>query len=237
MLASGKDGVGKSTLGVYIGAAFALSGDSVLVIELDNSFRSIDVISGTYGRLIYDINDVLSGRIEPRGAIASSPIAEKLFVMSAPYNSSKLPVEDFIRLTTALSEEYDHLVIDAAATPGAIFSAASCAMRALIVTTADPVSVRNSRQIKDTLEEYAVHNQRLIINRVVPSRVQSGIVPSLDYVIDSIGAQLIGVVPELSDIALASSGAGVLSENSLAMRIFMNIAERMRGNELPLLVI
>ena len=236
MLASGKDGVGKTTLAVFIGAAFAMSGESVLVVELDNSFRSIDVVSGTYGKLLYDINDVLSGKVEPKGAIAKSPISEKLSVMSAPFNPSMLPVEDFIRLTTALSEEYDHLIIDAAATSGAIISAASCAMRALLVTTADPVNVRNSKQIGDMLREYAVHNVRLIINRVIPSRVQSGIVPSLDFVIDSVGAQLIGVVPELSDIALASSGVTALPKNSLSMRIFNNIAERMRGNELPLLI-
>lgn len=236
MLASGKDGVGKTTLAVFIGAALAMSGESVLVVELDNGFRSIDVISGTYGKLIYDINDVLSGRIEPDGAITKSPIADKLSVMSAPFNPSMLPVENFVRLTTALSEEYDHLFIDAAATTGAIVSAASCAMRALLVTTADPVSVRNSKQINDTLEEYAVPNVRLLINRVVPSRVHSGIVSSLDFVIDSTGAQLIGVIPELSDIALASSGVKELQKDSLPMRIFSNIAERMRGNDLPLLI-
>ncbi len=236
MVASGKDGVGKSTLSVFIGAAFAAKGQSVLVLELDNGLRSIDVVSGTYGKLIYDINDVLSGAVEPKKAIAQSPICEHLSVMSAPYNPSMIPVEDFIRLTTALSESFDHIIIDTAATQGALYAAASCAMRALIVTTADPVGVRNAKHVKDQLDEYQLCDIRLIINRVVASRVGSGIVPDLDFVIDSVGVQLIGIVPELSDIAMAAAGVAALPKNSLAARIFHNIALRMEGDDLPLLV-
>ena len=236
MIASGKDGVGKSTVAVFLGVALARAREKTLVIELDNGFRSIDVISGTYGKLIYDIYDALSGKVEPRRAIVESPLSKGLHVMSAPYKYSSFQIDDFIRLTTSLSEEYDHILIDTAATAGAIFSAASCAMRALLVTTADPINIRNSKQINDQLMEYSVNNIRLIINRVIPSHVRAGIVPNLDFVIDSIGAQLIGVVPEQSDIALASSGVSVLSPSSLSMRVFSNIAARIDGNDLPLLV-
>lgn len=236
MVASGKDGVGKSTLSVFIGAALAAKKQNILVLELDNGLRSIDVVSGTYGKLIYDINDALSGKIEPRKAIAESPVSEHLFVMSAPYNPSMLPVEEFIKLTTALSENFDHIIIDTAATPGALYTAASCAMRGLIVATADPVGVRNAKHVKDQLDEYQLNDVRLIINRVVPGRVQSGIVPNLDFVIDSVGAQLIGVIPELSDIAMAAAGVAALPKTSLASRVFRNIAERMDGNDVPLLV-
>lgn len=236
MLASGKDGVGKSTIAVFLGAALARRKEKSLVIELDNGFRSVDVISGTYGKLIYDIDDALSGRIEPQKAIVESPITDNLYVMSAPYKHSSLHIDDFVRLTTSLSEEFDHIIIDTAATAGAIFSAASCAMRAIVVTTADPISVRNSKQINDQLREYSINNVRLIINRVVTSQIKAGIVPDLDFVIDSIGAQLIGVIPELMDISLASSGVKTLSQNSFAGKIFFNIAERINGNDVPLQV-
>lgn len=236
MVASGKDGVGKSTISVFLGAAFAEKGQSVLVLELDNGLRSIDVISGAYGKLIFDINDVLAGRIEPKKAIAESPITEHLSIMSASYNPSMLPVDDFIKLTTALSENFDHVIIDTAATPGAVYAAASCAMRALIVATADPVGVRNAKHIKDQLDEYRINDIRLIVNNVVPSRILSGIVPNLDFVIDNVGAQLIGVIPDSSDIAMASAGVVALSKKSPATQIFHNIAERMEGNDTPLLI-
>jgi len=236
MLASGKDGVGKSTIAVFLGAALAKGKEKTLVIELDNGFRSIDVISGAYGKLIYDIDDALSGRVEPRKAIVESPLITDLHVMSAPYRHTSLQIEDFIRLTTSLSEEYEHIIIDTAATPGAIFSAASCAMRAIIVTTADPISIRNSKQINDQLDEYSISNVRLIINRIVPSYIKAGIVPNLDFVIDSIGTRLIGVIPELMDISLAASGVSVLSPTSFASKIFSNIAARLNGDDVPLLV-
>lgn len=236
MLTSGKDGVGKSTIAVFLGAALALGNEKTLVIELDNGFRSIDIISGTYGKLIHDIDDALSGRVEPKKAIVESPLVKDLYVMSAPYKYTSLQINDFIRLTTSLSEEYEHIIIDTAATVGAVFSAASCAMRAIIVTTADPINIRNSKQIYDQLDEYSISNVRLIINRVVSSHIQAGIVPDLDFVIDSIGAQLIGVIPELMDISLASSGVTALSPSSYAMKIFTNIAARMNGTDIPLLV-
>ena len=237
MLASGKDGVGKSTIAVFLGAALAMQKEKTLVIELDNGFRSIDVISGAYGKLVFDIGDALSGRVEPKRAISRSPIAEDLYVMSAPYRHSSLDIEDFVRLTTSLGEEYEHVIIDTAATAGALFTASSCAMRAIVVTTADPVCIRNSKQIFDQLNEYSISNIRLIINRLVPSYVGAGIVPDLDFVIDSIGARLIGVIPELMDITLAASGVSALAPNSLAMNIFSRIAARLNGNDLPLLVI
>ena len=236
MIAAGKDGVGKSTASVFIGAALAESGESVLLIELDSGQRSIDVISGVYGNLIYDINDVLSGRIESKKAIVQSPLQENLCVLSAPSTVSKLPVENFVKLTTALSEGYDHVLIDVAASPGAVYSAAACAMRAIIVATADPVGVRDAKNLNDRLEEFSIANIRLIVSRLVPNRIYAGIVPNLDYVIDSIGAQLIGIIPETTDIALASAGIAVLPNTSLSADVFRRISERMRGNDLPLLV-
>ncbi|MCL1830950.1 MAG: AAA family ATPase [Oscillospiraceae bacterium] len=236
MLTSAKDGVGKSTIAVFLGVALAQQNEKTLVIELDNGFRSIDVISATFGKLVYDLDDALSGRVEPRKAIVESPLAENLYVMSAPFKSSSLKIEDFVRLTRSLGEEYEHIIIDTAATAGAVFTAASCAMRAIIVTTADPVNIRNSKQIEENLQEYSVSNIRLIINRVVTSQIKAGMVPDLDFVIDSIGAQLIGVIPELSELTLASAGVTSFTPNSFSMKIYSNIAARLNGNDRPLLV-
>ena len=105
MIASGKDGVGKSTLSVFIGAMLAESGESVLILELDSGMRSIDVISGVFGKLIYDIHDVLSGKCDPQKAIVESPLSKKLFIMSAPYTSSNLDADMFVRLCRLLSKE------------------------------------------------------------------------------------------------------------------------------------
>jgi septum site-determining protein MinD len=232
--ASGKDGVGKSTLSVFIGASLASISGKVLVIELDSGQRSIDIVSGTYGKLIYDINDVLSGKIEPAKAIVESPVAKDLFVLSAPFIQSSLSIDEFFKLVSSLGEEYNHVIIDTASSMGAMFAACSCAMNALLVTTADPAGIREANSARDRLIENSVFDIRLIINRLVPSRITSGVFPDLDFVIDSIGSRLIGVVPESEDIASASSGILALPRNSKSKEIFDNIAKRMLGVEIPL---
>lgn len=236
MVASGKDGVGKSTVAVFLGNALAQMGDSVLVVELDSGLRSVDVISGVYSKIIYDIYDVLNGNCEPKKAIVQSPLNDNLYVLSAPFNNGSLPVDRFVRLCTALADTFDQVIIDVAAAPGAIVAAAAVAMRGIVVSTPDPISVRGSKVVVDRLLDQSIQNIRLVLNRVVPERIYRGIVPNLDFCIDNIGARLIGVVPELDEIALACAGIAPLPKNSEAAQVFSNIAERFKGNDVPLLI-
>ena len=74
MICSGKGGTGKSTVAVLLGAQLAARGKKVLLIELDSGLRSVDVISGVYGKTVYDIEDVLCGRCEGSKAIVESPL-------------------------------------------------------------------------------------------------------------------------------------------------------------------
>ena len=236
MIASGKDGVGKTGVSVFTGAALARMGKKVLVIELDSGLRSIDIVSGVYSRIVYDLSDVLSGRCEHDKAIVRSPLEKNLYVMSAPFNSGNISAERFVKLCTVLSASYDYVIIDTASSTGAILTAASTAMKAIIVTSADPVSIRGSRLIADRLYDMSIQDVRLLINRLVPERVYAGAVPNLDYCIDAVGARLIGVIPESDGIALASAGIGQLKPGSRESKIFSNIAQRIEGEEVPLLV-
>ena len=88
MVASGKGGTGKSTLSVMLGARLAAAGGKVLLIELDSGLRSVDIIAGVYGKTVYDIADVLSGRCEGAKAVVASPVYPGLSVISAPYEWS-----------------------------------------------------------------------------------------------------------------------------------------------------
>ena len=236
MFASGKDGVGKSTVSLFTSAALAAAGQEVLLVELDSGLRSIDVMSGLYSNLVFDLSDVLGGRCDRSQAIMKSPINPHLSILSAPFSQGTLSADRFMSLCQVLSTEYDHVILDTAAVTGAVITAASASMKAIVVTTPDPIAVRSSRVVADTISDLSLNDIRLIINRVVPSRVKRGIIPDLDYCIDAIGARLIGVVPESDDIALACSGYEKLSKNSISYNVFSNIASRINGTEVPLIV-
>lgn len=235
MIASGRDGVGKSTAGILLADAIAADGRRVLVLELDSGLRSLDIISGAFGSTVYDLLDVLNGRCEPEKAIvkAASP-RNNVYVLAAPYRQGVLQGAQFVALCNILGEQYDHLLIDTACLNGTTLAASAVAMNALLVATPDPVSVRDARIINERLQDLSVPGVRLIINRVMPERVAAGIVPNLDYVIDNIGAQLIGLIPESTNIALAAAKGQPLDSRSLEAEIFLRIARRLDGDEVPL---
>ncbi len=237
MIASGKDGVGKSTIAILTADAIEALGKRVLVIELDTGLRSLDVMSGAYGSTVYDIFDVLSGRCTPEQAIVHAPAPRKeIYILAAPYKNERVQGEQFVKLVTALGEQFDHIIIDTANHSGAIVAASAVSMNAIVVATPDPLSVRDARITADRLRDLSVPGVRLLINRVMPSRIQMGIVPNLDYCIDNVGARLIGVITEEDEIAQAAATGRPLARKSGCRQVFDNLAQRMYGNDVPLAV-
>ena len=235
MVCSAKDGVGKSTACVFLADALSDMGKRVLVIELDNGLRSLDVYAGVYGMTVFDIFDVLNGRCEPDRAIVKAPAPRKnVYVLSAPYNFESLKGEQFVKLCNALNSHYDNILIDASCLSDIQVAASAVAMNAIMVATADPAGVRDARIVADRLKDLAVPKMRLLLSRIEPSRIALGVVPDLDFCIDNIGLQLIGVVPEDDDIALSAAMGIPLEKKSLSKSVFDNIAERLYGNDLPL---
>lgn len=237
MVASGKDGVGKSTTSVLLADAIAALGKRVLIMELDSGMRSLDIVAGVYGSTVYDILDVLNGRCEPESAIIKAPAPRSsVYVLPAPYRSETLKGNQFVSLVKALGDEFDHILIDTASLNGTTLAASAVSMNALLLATADPTGVRDARIMNDRLFDLSVPSVRLIINRLVPERIDAGILPNLDYCIDNIGAQLIGVIPEDTAIALSAAKGAPLDKKSEAGEVFHRIALRMYGKEMPLLI-
>ena len=69
MVASGKGGVGKSTLCAHVAAGLARRGKRVLILETDTGFRGLDLLLGLPARSIFDLSDVLEGRCSLEDAL------------------------------------------------------------------------------------------------------------------------------------------------------------------------
>jgi len=76
---------------------------------------------------------------------------------------------------------------------------------------------------------------RLLVNRVAPDRMKKADF-NIDTIIDSVGAQLIGLVREDLDISLAANWEAplVLCKTGGAMANFRRIAGRIAGKNIPL---
>ena len=83
LFASGKGGVGKSTLVSCIGIALARMGHSVCVVDADIGLRDQDAIMGLADRIVYDILDVAKHRCTLDQALIASPLQEKLKLLPA----------------------------------------------------------------------------------------------------------------------------------------------------------
>ena len=75
---------------------------------------------------------------------------------------------------------------------------------------------------------------RLIINRLRPSLVMRGAMPDVDEIIDTAGLQLMGVLPEDEQVAVANANGRPLPDACNASSCFSNIARRYLGEDVPL---
>ena len=234
MVCSGKGGTGKSTVSVLLGACLARLGRKVLLIELDSGLRSVDIIAGVYGRTVYDIEDVLCGRCEGAKAVVPSPLYPGLSVISAPYEGGAVEAAPLGRLLVAMRPYFDYVILDTAAGMGAPFTAAD---KALLVLTPDAVALRDGKIVADRLlagtrPQSAV---RLVMNRVRrESFGKNASVADLDECIDTVGAQLLAVIPESRTLQLAGANGTIPPAGDPAVIAAQAMAKRLCGQRVPL---
>ena len=237
MVASGKGGTGKSTVSVLLGGCLAERGRKVLLVELDSGLRSVDIISGVYGKTVYDIQDVLDGRCEGGKAVVESPLYPGLSVISAPYEGGEVQVGALRQLVTALQPFFDIILLDTAAGMGAPFRAAmQVCGSALLVITPDPVTLRDGGIVCDRLHKEGVTDIRLVVNRLGPKAFACTSVRDLDECIDTVGAQLIAVLPESAALQRAAAAGENLPANEPFLQAVRNLAARVIGETVPLMI-
>ena len=63
MVASGKGGVGKTTLCAMLGSQFARMDKTVVMLDTDFGLRNLDLYFHLENKIIYNLVDVLKGRL------------------------------------------------------------------------------------------------------------------------------------------------------------------------------
>lgn len=237
VITSGKGGVGKSTVTTGLGIALANRGRRVLLIDGDAGLGCLDHMLGVSEQQVFDIADVVSGSVEPVKAVYSCTLSPNLFLLPAPNRQDDVVSPDIMKqLVSVLARYYDHVLIDSPAGVGGGFSSAvASAQRSLVVSTPDPVCLRNATRARDLLEQLGIVQQRLVVNRFSSHNFRmQGFYPDLDSVIDAAGIRLIAVIPEDPFLAAAAANSAPAPQKSSGAMALGRLAARLEGEQVPL---
>ena len=233
LIASGKGGVGKSTAAYHLGKLLAAKGQRVLLVDCDAGLSSLDILLGVTEDAAFNWYDAYAERCEIAEAVVHVENGPDLL----PAPASVLPEEapDAVKnAVEALADEYDVVIIDAPAGLSAgLERAARAAKKAVVVATADEISVKGAAALAGRVKELGIEQCRLLINRYDVKAAQKGKLLTVDDIIDKTAVRLLGIVPEDPEITYATV-TGKQRARSKSARAFARIAERIDGNNVPL---
>jgi len=240
VVTSGKGGVGKTTVTANLGVALAKLGKKVLLIDADIGLRNLDMILGLENRIVYDILDVLEGRVPPEKAYVKDKRGLNLYLLPANQTKNKDAVntDKWLELVKDIKSkgEFDYIIIDSPAGIEQGFKiAVSPADRAYIVVNPEVSSVRDADRVIGLLESMDKEDYWIIINRIKWKMVKRGEMLSVEDILDILKAPLIGVIPEEEKLVdFTNRGEPiVLHLKYNAAKALMDVAKRTLGEEVP----
>ena len=235
---SGKAGTGKTSVCAALATSLVHLGETVLCIDCDVGLRNLDIALGLSDEGTLSFSEVADGTY-PLDAATPHPFFPGLQFLTAPMGVAAGDVDfvSFEKLLAQARQQFSYVFLDAPAGIEAGFSlAAQFADRVILVTNADPASIRDAAQAGNVLEKMGKTNVRLVVNRI-DRRTAAAMRLTVDDIMDRAGLPLIGVVLEDPDVPMAAAtGKSLLRYNkrSATIKAFQRIAKRIQGYPEPI---
>ena len=238
VITSGKGGVGKTTTCANIGTGLACQGKKVVLIDTDIGLRNLDVVMGLENRIVYNLVDVVEGNCRVKQALIKDKRYPGLYLLPCAQTRDKSAVnpEQMKKLTAQLKEQFDYILLDCPAGIEQGFqNAIAGADRAIVVTTPEVSAIRDADRIIGLLHAYEVGRIDLIVNRLRNDMIKRGDMMSVADVVDILSVDLLGAVYDEAVVVSTNHGEPLVCGNSVAGRAYMNICNRILGQDVPLL--
>lgn len=237
-VASGKGGVGKTTVAVNLAAALAGYALKVLVMDTDIGSADTDLFMGLENRVNFNFSDILDGSCPISKALIRDDRFECLYFLPASKSREASSVDSrrFLKLISLLKERFDFVILDA---PSGCSESVKRDVLAsdylFIVMTADDAALRAAKRLYDSTEAQKNLRLELIINRFRPDLVSSEEMLTPEIIQQKIYAPIIGVIAD-DDNILVESGLGHFCTGirTVGCREFKKIARRLLGENVPI---
>lgn len=236
---SGKGGTGKSTFSSGLSQAMAKKGHTVLLIDLDIGLRSLDLMLGMENKIVFDIGDILERKCKIEAALTKHKIYSGLRLLCAPNSIEKsFDVVKVIDLIQLQKKAYDYIILDLPAGLGlSVMMSKALADLICIVTTPDPVTVRDAQKVCDTLASCCDIPFKIIINHINKTTMKTSGLTDLDQLLDTVGAPLLGVLKEDKWIMNPFGfNEHIPKATSETQKVFEAIADRIEDKYVPLII-
>jgi len=235
VVTSGKGGVGKTTVTANIGAALALLGYKVVLVDADVGLRNLDLVLGLENKIIFDVSDVIEGRCR---SYKQALIKDKrfnqgsLYLLPAPQTKQKEDIEPqaFKNVIQEIKNDFDFIFIDCPAGIEHGFKmSVYAADEAIVVTTPDLSSIRDADRVIATLESLERFSPKLVINRLKKHMVKKSQMLSVEDILETLKIDLLGIIPDDEYITISTNHGEpvVLNKSRPLAKYFINVAKRL----------
>ena len=228
-VASAKGGVGKSTFCASVGKMLALHDKRVLLVDMDIGVRSLDILLGVSEHTVYNWGDVIKNTADYRKAVIE--VSRNLYLLPAPIDfAAEYTPESFSACVERYKKDFDFIFLDSPAglESGFLLSARACDC-CVIVSTPDNISIRAASYACESVRRNGVGEVRLVVNKF-NKKLHKKI--NVDEVIDTVGARLLGIVPDSDEIYAATNG-GKVPYKCKGNTAFLRISQRLCGENVP----
>ncbi len=203
---SGKGGTGKTSVCAGVATALSQMGEKVLCIDCDIGLRNLDIALGISEIGALSFLDVCRDGYSLDMA-TRHPVFPNLSFLTAPMTCTADGIDqlEFAAMLDKARTQFSYIFLDAPAGIEAGFTlAAKYADRVMLVTGADPASIRDAERAGEVLELMGKKNVRLVVNRI-NKKMAAAMNLTVDDVMDQAGLPLLGIVPEDQNVVLAAA--------------------------------
>ena len=237
-VASGKGGTGKTTTVAAVSSCLAALEYKTLCADFDSEMKNLDLSLCMADYAVADYMDVVTKQLDLMEACHESPLIPGLFFLAAPtiFSPDEHDVSAIKAMFDDIRNEFDYCLIDSPSGIGPVFKLVHLvADMSIIVTTGELPAMRDAQRAASVARELGVRDVRLMVNRLMPKNLRF-IRTTIDDVIDTVCAQLIGVIPEDKSVfmSLHANTPLVLYKKRLSAYEFLDVARRITGEEVPL---